>query len=1072
MPMYVYNATATEVGWRRECGDCIAPTANSSVGPRSPTRSPAAKRYDRRVTEQTTSAPRSRRLSPLAITIILVVVLIIAFLAVSSVMTEVLWFNQLGYLPVFATQWIAAGAMFIVGFLAMSIPVFLAIDIAYRKRPVYARLTAQLDRYQEVVEPLRRLVKWLLPAVLGIFAGIAAASNWRTVLLWWNSEPAGEKDAQFGFDISFYLFDLPLWQSIAGFASAVVLISLLVGAATSYLYGGISFTEREFRVSKSTRIQTAILATLYLVIQAVSLWLDQYATVTSTEGYATGAMYSSVHATIPGKQILAGIAAIVAVLFIITAITGKWRIPVIGTALLIVSSLVLGVGYPWAIQQFRVVPDEQSMESEYISRNIDATRKAYGLDEVKIERYDAVTDAEPGALRNDAVATSNIRIMDPEVISRTFAQLEQSKQYYKFPKSLNVDRYEFDGQVEDTVSAIRDIDISGQSSWYNRTLVFTHGYGLVAAYGNQRSPGGEPVFLESGIPTSGRLGEFEPRVYFGMDSPEYSIVGGERDKSIELDFPSDIESTPEAPAADAEDATPAEDGTEAEAAVATDEAPAEGDVPAEGDAAAEEDVPAEDLDPEVEAAVGGRANLTTFKGEGGPKLSNMLTKIMFALKFQDVEVLLSGAVVDDSQVLFDRNPVTRVQKVAPYLTIDAAPYASVVDGKLKWIIDGYTTSEQYPYSEVSDMNALTVDADNDRVSMMSKPVNYIRNSVKATVDAYDGSVDLYAWDAEDPILKSWSKIFPGTLKSVDDMSGELLSHVRYPTDMFKVQREVLSKYHVTDAGAFYSAEDAWRTPDDPVKSSSETQQNPSQPPYYLTLSAGAGAEPTYSIYSTYIPDARGEGARDILTGYLAANSNAGSEAGKVSEDYGTLKLLALPKGNTIPAPGQVQNSFNTDPKVSTELNLLRQGGTRVISGNLLTLPVGGGLLYVQPVYLEASSGTKFPLLQKVLVSFGDDIAFEDTLDGALDALFGGDSGANAGDGGGVTPAEPGEEAETPAPDGEAEGDTPAALTKALKDMKAAIDERDAAMKAGDLSKFAEADKKLSEALERALQAGA
>ncbi|GAA2838732.1 hypothetical protein FB468_1038 [Leucobacter komagatae] len=1016
------------------------------------------------------------------------VALIIAFLAVSSVMTEVLWFNQLGYLPVFATQWIAAGAMFIVGFLAMSIPVFLAIDIAYRKRPVYARLTAQLDRYQEVVEPLRRLVKWLLPAVLGIFAGIAAASSWRTVLLWWNSEPAGEKDAQFGFDISFFLFDLPLWQSVTAFASAVVLIALLVGAATSYLYGGISFNEREVRVSKSTRIQTAILATIYLAIQAVSLWLDQYSTVTSTEGYATGAMYSSVHATIPGKQILAGIAAIVAVLFIVTAVTGKWRIPVIGTALLIVSSLVLGVGYPWAIQQFRVVPDEQSMESEYISRNIDATRKAYGLDEVKVERYDAVTDAEPGALRNDAVATSNIRIMDPEVISRTFAQLEQSKQYYKFPKSLNVDRYELDGQVEDTVSAIRDIDISGQKSWYNRTLVFTHGYGLVAAYGNQRSPGGEPVFLESGIPTSGRLGEFEPRVYFGMDSPEYSIVGGERDKSIELDFPSDIESTPEAPAADAEDASPAEDNADAETTgdnkAAEGEQAADAEQPADDAAAADDsatEAPAEGAtegDPnaaegDVEAAVGGRANLTTFKGEGGPTLNNIFAKIMFALKFQDVEILLSGAVVDGSQILFDRNPVERVQKVAPYLTIDAAPYASVVDGKLKWIIDGYTTSAQYPYSEITDMNALTVDADNQRASMLAKPVNYIRNSVKATVDAYDGSVDLYAWDSEDPLLKSWSKIFPGTLKSVDDMSGELLSHVRYPTDMFKVQREVLSKYHVTDSGAFYSAEDAWRTPDDPVASANENERNPAQPPYYLTLSAGKGADPTYSIYSTYIPDARGETARDILTGYLAANSNAGSEAGKVSEDYGTLKLLTLPKSNTIPAPGQVQNSFNTDPKVSTELNLLRQGGTRVISGNLLTLPVGGGLLYVQPVYLEASTGTKFPLLQKVLVSFGDDIAFEDTLDKALDELFGGNSGANAGDGdgdgdGAVEP-DPGTGGEPQQPgDGSS---TPPALKQALQDMKKAIDDRTAAMKDGDLTKFAEADKRLEEAFERALAAG-
>ncbi|MGO3147213.1 MAG: UPF0182 family membrane protein, partial [Leucobacter sp.] len=789
------------------------------------------------MTEQTASAPRSRRLSPLAITIVLVVVLIIAFLAVASVLTEVLWFKQLGYLEVFATQWIAAAVMFVIGFLGMAIPTFIAIDLAYRKRPVYARLTAQLDRYQEVIEPLRRVVKWLLPALLGVFAGVAAAANWQAVLLWWNSAPTGETDAQFGLDLSFYLFSLPLWQSIAGFLSAVVLISLIVGVATSYLYGGISFTEREFRISKSTRIQTAILATLYLLIQAGSLWLDQYGELTGTDGIATGAMYSSVHAAIPGKQILAGIAAIVALLFLVTAITGKWRIPVIGTALLIVSSLVLGVGYPWAIQQFKVQPDEQSVESEYISRNIDATRAAYGLDEVKVEPYDAITDAEPGALRGDAVATSNIRIMDPEVISRTFAQLEQSKQYYKFPTSLNVDRYELDGEVEDTVSAIRDIDISGQTSWYNRTLVYTHGYGMVAAYGNQRSAGGEPVFLESGIPTSGRLGEFEPRVYFGMDSPEYSIVGGEREKPIELDFPSDVSSSGEAPADAAEGATPAET-----------DAPAE---TAEADAAEVGDGTEEEVN-------SGRANLTTFGENGGPELSNIFTKMIYALKFQDVELMLSDAVVDGSQVIYDRNPLERVQKVAPYLTIDEAPYASVVDGRIKWIVDGYTTSAQYPYSEVQDMNSLTVDADSPRSNMLSNPVNYIRNSVKATVDAYDGSVSLYAWDTEDPILKSWSKVYPGTLKSVEDMSGDLLSHVRYPTDMFKVQREVLSKYHVTNAGAFYSDEDAWRTPDDPVAGSGENATATPQPPYYLTLSAGKDAEPTYSIYSTYIPDATGE----------------------------------------------------------------------------------------------------------------------------------------------------------------------------------------------------------------------
>lgn len=981
-----------------------------------------------------TDPAQTRKFSPLAITVVLVVALVIAFLAVAAVFTEVLWFRQVDYLPVFATQWIAAAVMFVVGFLGMSIPVFLSIDIAYRKRPVYARLTAQLDRYQEAFEPIRRVVKWGLPAVIGLFAATAAASSWQKVMLWLNSSPTGTTDPQFGLDVSFYLFTLPIWQSVLSFASAVVLIALIAGVSTSFLYGGISIAAREFRVSKATRIQAAVLVVLFLLIQAASLWLSQYSTLTETSEIGTGAMYTGANAVIPGKQILAGIAAIVAVLFLITAFTGKWRLPVIGTALFVVSSLVLGVGYPWTVQQFKVTPDEKSLESEYIKRNIDATRAAYGLDKVQIERYDANTDAEPGALRDDAVATSNIRIMDPERIARTFSQLEQSKQYYKFPNSLNVDRYVIDGKVEDTVSAVRDIDISGQSGWYNKTLVYTHGYGLVAAYGNQRSPGGEPVFLESGIPSAGKLGEFEPRVYFGMNSPEYSIVGGDRKKSIELDFPADAET----PAAEA--------SAEGEPSEKTDEAAAE-------------------------STDSGRPNFTTFEGNGGPVLNNLFTKMIYALKFQDVELLLSGDVADNSQVLYDRNPLERVQKVAPYLTLDESPYASVVDGKIVWIIDGYTTSANYPYSQVSDMNALIADADTERQSPLPKNVNYIRNSVKATVDAYDGTVKLYAWDETDPILKAWQSIYPDSFTPVSEMSGDLLSHVRYPTDLFKMQREVLSKYHVTDAGAFYSKEDAWRTPSDPVaSSSSDGGQALAQPPYYLTLSAGQDAEPNYSIYSTFIPDARGENARDILTGYLAANSNAGSKDGEISEDYGTLKLLTLPKGNTIAGPGQMQNNFNTDPKVSTELNLLRQGGTKVVSGNLLTLPVGGGLLYVQPVYIEASSGTQFPLLQKVLVSFGSDIAFEDTLDEALDSLFGGNSGVSAGDSnlaGGDTGAEgSGDTGETSG--GGEKPATPQSTKDILKQMQQAIEDRDAAMKKGDWTAYGKADEQLRQALEAAL----
>jgi uncharacterized membrane protein (UPF0182 family) len=967
------------------------------------------------VTETTTtdSTPVRRRPSPLAITVVLVVILVAGFLAFASLMTDVLWFQQVGYFEVFATQWIAAIVMFVIGFVAMAVPVFFAIDISYRTRPVYARLTAQLDRYQELVEPLRRAVKYLLPAAFGFFSGIAAASQWPQILLWLNSEPTGTVDAEFGIDLSFFLFALPVLQSILAFTSAVLLISLIAAVGTSYLYGGISFNGRDVRVSKSTRIQTAILGALYLLVQAGSLWLDQYRTVTNQDGILTGASYTDVNAVIPGKEILAGIAAVVAILFLITAFTGKWRLPVAGTTLLIVASLVIGAGYPWAIQRFQVEPDEKSLESQFITRNIEATREAFGLADVEVERFDAVTDATPGALRDDAVATANIRIIDPAIVSPTFAQLEQFRQYYKFPGMLNVDRYEIDGKIEDTVSAVRDINIEEQTGWFNRTLVYTHGYGLVAAYGNQRATDGQPVFLESGIPTEGRLGDFEPRVYFGENSPEYSIVGGNAKKSVELDFPAD-------------------------------------------DAAGDES----------------KQNMTTFAGEGGPVLWGLFEKLAYALKFQSTEILLSGAVSEGSQILYDRQPVQRVQKVAPYLTLDKTPFPSVVDGRIVWIIDGYTTSSEYPYSKITDMNEAIVDSDNPRTTLARNDINYIRNSVKATVDAYDGTISLYAWDTEDPVLKAWQNIYPTTLKPITEMSGDLLSHVRYPSDMFKVQREILGEYHVTDAGAFYSREDAWRTPADPVSSNTAETAALDQPPYYLTLSTVQDVPPTYSIYSTFIPKDAGAEARDILTGYLAADSNAGNEQGKVSKGYGKLQLLTLPKGNTIPGPGQVQNSFTTDPTVSKELNLLSQGNSQVLSGNLLTLPVGGGLLYVQPVYVKATSGTSFPILQKVLVSFGDKIAFEDTLDLALDELFGGDSGAAAGD----TIVVPSDE---PAPDALADGTVPpaaggttnsAALTEALLLMQTALADRDAAMKAGDWTAYGEADARLGKALAEALAA--
>ncbi|GAA1684641.1 UPF0182 family protein [Microcella alkalica] len=961
----------------------------------------------------TATPPANRNRATLAISAGILAVVVVLFFVFANFYSDVLWFDQVGYLPVLTTQWLATGGMFLVGFLGMFIPVFASLQIAYRSRPVYAKLSSQLDRYQEVVEPLRRVAMLGIPAVLGLFAGVAAASRWPMVLQWINRTPFGDVDPQFGLDISFYIYELPFWRGIVAFASGVVLLSAIAAVATSYLYGAIRFTGREVRISRTARIQLAVTAAIYIALQAVSIWLDQYAAlVQPSDGFlAAGAGYTEVFATIPGRQILAGIAALIAVLFIITAIIGRWRLSIVGTALLIISGILVGSVYPWIVQRFQVEPSARSLEAPYIERNIEATRDAYGISGIEEVPYAATTSAEEGALREDAATTANIRIIDPALVTDAFAQLEQFRPYYGFPQYLDVDRYEIDGETQDTVISVRELTPNEQTeeSWYNSRIVFTHGYGIVAAYGNQRADDGQPLFLESGIPVSGPLsdsvGEYEPRIYFGETSPEYSIVGApEGAPALELDFPS-------------------EGGEEDDTS-------------------------------------GNRTY--TFTGDGGPALDNAFKKLLYALKFQSEQIFLSDAVNDDSQILYDRNPLDRVQKVAPYLTLDSDPYPAIVDGRIQWIIDGYTTSANYPYSTSVPLSAAIADTYTPTPTFPIDDINYIRNSVKATVDAYDGSVTLYAWDTGDPILQTWQKIFPSTLEPMEEMSDDLLAHVRYPADLFKVQRDILGEYHVTDPGSFFSRDDEWVTPNDPGSAAASPTL---QPPYYLTMQVPGTEEPAFTLYSTFIPASSGGNSRNVLYGYLTANADAG-------EDYGKLTLLTLPRQTTVPGPGQVQNQFDSDANVGQQLNLLRQGETEVISGNLLTLPVGGGLLYVQPVYVQSTGGTSYPLLRKVLVAFGNEIAFEDTLDQALDALFGGESGAEAGDGD-VDPIDPLEPSDPEAPadpeqpaDPEPPADPDLDFEAALKEAREALLEREAAYASNDLVAAAEADERLQAALER------
>ncbi|MBB6392282.1 UPF0182 family protein [Microbacterium thalassium] len=969
----------------------------------------------------TTSAPnaatpsRSRRV--IAISLAVIAALVVAFFIFANLYTDWLWYAQLGFESVLMTQWVARVVMFVVGFLGMAVPVWLAIQLAYRLRPVYARLSSQLDRYQEVVEPLRRLAMWGIPVFFGFFAGFATSAQWETTWLWFNGVATSQTDPEFGLDTGFYLFALPFYTSLVGFISAVLLVCLLVTAAVAYLYGAVRIGQRELRISKSARIQLAVLAGLYLLVQGASIWLDRYRTLIEPGGMGriTGPGYTEANAVIPGQTVLAVIAAVVAILFFVTAIIGRWRYPLIATALLIVSAIVVGVGYPWVVRTFQVQPNQLSLESEYYERNLEMTKAAYGIDDLEKIDYTAEVTTEAGQLREDAETTASIRIMDPAIIGPTVRQLEQYRAYYQFQDPLDVDRYEIDGQSQDTIVSVRELNtdqLGAASNWQNNVLVYTHGYGIVAAAGNERTDDGNPVFLERGIPAAGFLSDmedFQPRVYFGEYSPEYSIVGApEGTDPIELDYPSGTE------------------GSENE-------------------------------------------TRTTFDGDGGPSLGGIFNRLLYALKFQSEQILFSDSVNEDSQILYDRDPSLRVQKVAPYLTLDSDPYPSVVDGRIVWIVDGYTLSANYPYSTTVSLQQAIEDSNNTAPRFALDDINYVRNSIKATVDAYDGSVTLYAWDDEDPLLEAWQKVYPSTLKSVSDMSADLMAHVRYPTDLFKIQRALLGVYHVDDARAFFQRDNAWATPNDPQTDARL------QPPYYLTMQMPGQDDPSYSMFTTFIPSSEaGTASRNVLMGYLAVDANAGDTAGEKNDDYGKLRLLEISAETTVPGPGQVQNRFDSDTAVSSQINILQQGQSEVLNGNLLTLPVGGGLLYVQPVFVQASQGTQLPTIRKVLVAFGDEIAFEDTLDEALNALFGGESGATTGDEGlSPTPDATPTPGATPTPT-----PTPSEPTEptdeyqaALEDARQAMLDRDAALAEGDWTAYGEADERLTAAVEKLIELG-
>ncbi|WP_307531230.1 UPF0182 family membrane protein [Streptomyces umbrinus] len=929
----------------------------------------------------------SRRVRTLLMTLGVLAVLAMAFVMFAGFWTDWLWYRSVKYSSVFTTTlWTKIGLFFVFGLL-MATAVGVNIWLAHRLRPPLSAMSMEqqsLDRYRMGVAPYKKWILLGITALVGLIAGASAAGQWRTWLLWVNGVPFNQKDPQFHLDIAFYAFDLPWYRFLLGFGFAAAILSVIAAALTHYLYGGLRITSPGARATAAATGHLSVLLGLFVALKAVAYWLDRYGLAVKSSDFKatdnwTGLRYVDANAYLPAKTILFCIAVICALLFFATLWRRTWQLPVIGFGLMVLSAILIGGLYPAIVQKFQVQPNEQAKEAPYVDKNIKATREAYGIDDAKVTDYSGKGGTENAEqIRKDAESAASYRLIDPNVVSPAFQQLQQERKYYQFPSTLDVDRYtDANGKEQDTVIGLRELNLNGipKSNWINDHFTYTHGYGAVAARGTATGsdPPGSPDFSESGLPTTGDLGKYEQRIYYGEKTEQYSIVGGPQK---ELDYEENGEKT------------------------------------------------------------------TSYKGKSGVNLANPINRAAYAVAFGEPQMFYSGAIGEGSRILYNRTPKERVEAVAPWLTIDGDAYPAIVDGKIQWIVDAYTTTNGYPYASRTTLGDTTADSltDNQRaVVAQQNRVNYIRNSVKATVDAYDGSVKLYQWDTKDPVLKTWMKAFPDTVKPKTDISDSLMEHLRYPQDLFKVQRELLTRYHVTDAAQFYSGSDAWQVPDDPTNKDSSAV-----PPYYLSLKMPGQNAQQFSLTTTFTPN-----GRPNLGAFMAVDADA------ASKDYGTIRLLRVT--STVRGPQQVQSELNSNADVAEFVRNLRGTDSDIEYGNLLTVPLNGGFLYIEPVYARGGT-SNYPLLRKVGVAYGDQTVFKDTLAEGLNTVFGVD--------GEDTTEPPPKDGETPKPP--TTGDTD--LAKAIADAEDAYTAGEEALKKGDWEAYGKAQEDLQDALQRASEA--
>jgi uncharacterized membrane protein (UPF0182 family) len=865
----------------------------------------------------------SRRVKISLAVVVTIIVLLIVAANLVGVYINWLWFGEVGFRGVYRGIITTKLVLFLIFGVLMAAILGGNIVIAYMLRPPFRPLSTEqqnLERYRVILEQRKWLILGGIAGLAGLSAGLSSMDDWRTWMLWRYGGSFGIKDPQFHRDISFFAWDYPAYRLMLSFGFTAILFSILLAAAVHYLFGAIRVQTPGPKITMAARRHLTILIFIFIVLKALAYWLDRYGVVFSNRGKVTGASYTDVNASLPAKTILFWLAVIIAVAVLASLWLKSAQLPAIGFGVLLVLSILINGIYPAIVQQFSVKPNASDKEAPYIARNIQATREGYNVISAKnggpvnYSDYPAVNVPSTSALTPTSSTISNIRILDPNVVSPTFLQQQKIRNQYGFATKLDMDRYTLNGDTKDYVVGVRELNAGAltgsQTNWINQHTVYTHGYGFVAAEADSDVTA-TANYTEGDIPPAGPLSITKPQVYYGELGVDYSIVGANGSREYD-----------------------------------------------------------------------GSDQTTSYTGKGGVSLNNFFTRLAFAVKYKETNFLLNSAVSNKgAKIIFNRDPRDRVLKVAPFLKVDGDPYPAVVGGRIVWIVDAYTTMSNYPYSEQESLSNLTQDTlsrQNRTASQPNDKINYIRNSVKATVDAYDGTIHLYAWDPDDPVLKAWEKAFPGLIEPNKDMPQEILPHIRYPEDLFEVQRAILEQYHVDDPVTFYNVRDKWTVPLDPAGGGSN------QPPYYVLADPPTGTSNSPQFQLTTPMKVNNS---QNLAAYISVDCDPGP-------NYGKITVLKLPTKSVIQGPEQISNIFNTTAVISKDITQLSGAGSTVIHGNLLTLPIGDSFLYVEPLYVQGTSGTGYPILQRVLVVYGDKVGYATNLAGALANLSNGPPGVS------------------------------------------------------------------------------